>query len=159
MDRIAEDEITLQRALMGDKEDEPTEESKGSRDSDTPINRTAKFIFHIATHEICHLLFPEFGYGSENFHKNITKIELICHDVFEEVRREVRLHMPGLKKSSKKLITLVEKTNKQSAKNENFYNWYIARSKFKDEGIVFEETYVNSNIKINNFREFLKNLI
>jgi hypothetical protein len=89
--------------------DDASEKASGSS-GETPTNRVAKFVFHLAVHEMCHLLYPDSrDSGSENFHKNISKMELICHDVYEELRREVKAQMPSLRKSSKKLISLIGK--------------------------------------------------
>jgi len=152
-ERVAKDNDFEKEAFdMVDAED-----SKSSS-ADTPTNRVAKFIFHLAIHEICHLIYPDSSYsGSENFHKNISKMELVCHDVYEEIKREVKSQMPSLRKSAKKLITLVGKSRTVKEWSAvGFKSW--AESKFKPNKQVvqtFETAIEVKYTKPKTFRDFL----
>lgn len=122
--------------------------------SDTPTTRLAKFIFHVAVHEVCHFLYPD-GYAPENFHKYITKIELICHDEYDQVRKIVKTHMPGLKKSARQLIGIVKKNKKKVS--ESFVRW------LKNKNSILENNHIelleNNCFKTNysiNFKDFIK---
>ena len=153
-ERVAKDNDFEKEAFdMVDAED-----SKSSS-ADTPTNRVAKFIFHLAIHEICHLIYPDSSYsGSENFHKNISKMELVCHDVYEEIKREVKAQMPSLRKSAKKLITLVGKSRTVKEWSAvGFKSW--AESKLKPSKQVVLETFETAievkHTKPKTFRDFL----
>jgi hypothetical protein len=87
----------------------------------------AKFVFHLAVHEICHFLYPD-GYSPENFHKFITKLELVCHDEYEQIRKEVKIHMKGLRKSAQKLIGIVAKNRQPKKVAESFSSWVRCRT-------------------------------
>ena len=123
---------------------------------ETPTNRVAKFVFHLAVHEMCHLLYPDSrDSGSENFHRNISKMELICHDVYEELRREVKAQMPSLRKSSKRLISLI-------GKHKTVKEWSTVAFKKWIEGKRISETKAQIRLenketseKPNTFKEFL----
>lgn len=88
----------------------PGEEEKVS--GDTPINRVAKFLFHIGLHELCHLLYPD-SYSAENFHRNITKMEILCHDAYEDIRLETKKYMKQLRSKSSQLMTIIAKHKKR----------------------------------------------
>jgi hypothetical protein len=121
--------------------------------SETPINRLSKFIFHLAIHEVCHYLYPD-GWSPENFHRYISKMERICHDEYDQIKREVKLHMGGLRKSAQKLITLVAKNR---TRKESFNQW----ARFKASKMIFENFPNKEKHKTiptaRTFREFLKN--
>lgn len=128
--------------------------SKGS--SDTPTTRLAKFIFHVAVHEVCHFLYPD-GYSPENFHRFITKIELVCHDEYEQIKREVKLHMSGLRKCAKKLIGVISR-NKKTKVEESFSNWIFRRPQAAPPAVRSPRTRKidEVEVKVENFRDFLK---
>ena len=131
-------------------------DSEKSSSADTPINRVSKFIFHLAVHEMCHLIHPDFkDTGSEEFHKNISKMEMICHDVYEEIRKEVKTRMKGLRKSAKKLITIVSQHKAAQVKE-----WIVGFKKWNESKKTFSKmnypTLSEQKKKINTFREFLE---
>jgi len=135
--------------------DDPSEKTSGN--GETPTNRVAKFVFHLAVHEMCHLLYPDSrDSGSENFHKNISKMELICHDVYEELRREVKSQMPSLRKSSKRLISLIgkHKTVKEWS-TVAFKKWMESKKIFapKTPQIIAKKAEIKP--APNTFKEFL----
>jgi hypothetical protein len=110
--------------LEGKREKEAFETLEESEEKDvggdTPINRTSKFLFHLAIHEICHFLHPD-GYGTENFHRNITKLELICHDEYEQVKRLVKMHMKDLRRDAQSLINLVARSTKKTGEMDESF--------------------------------------
>lgn len=124
--------------------------------SETPINRLSKFIFHLAIHEVCHYLYPD-GWSPENFHRYISKMERICHDEYDQIKREVKLHMGGLRKSAQRLITIVAKNR---TKKESFRQWAQSRG----SRMLFEspkklvEKRRDAMPTAKNFREFLRRL-
>lgn len=131
-------------------------DSDKSASSDTPVNRVSKFIFHLAVHEMCHLIYPDFkDTGSEEFHKNISKMEMICHDVYEEIRKEVKTRMKGLRKSAKKLITIVSQHKAAQVKE-----WIVGFKKWNESKKTFSKmncpNLLEQKKKINTFREFLE---
>lgn len=133
------------------------EQSEKSSSSDTPINRVSKFIFHLAVHEMCHLIYPDFkDTGSEEFHRNISKMEMICHDVYEEIRKEVKTRMKGLRKSAKSIISLVGKHKPSRIKEwfVGFKKWSC--SKKESSEMKYPVLSEHKHNKINTFREFLE---
>lgn len=130
-------------------------ESDKSSSSDTPVNRVSKFIFHLAVHEMCHLLYPDYrDTGSEHFHRNISKMELICHDVYEEIRRDVKEKMSELRKSAKKLITIVSRHKASAVKAESFRRWSESKSNLVPMAIP--NISVVPQRQPRTFREFLE---
>lgn len=122
-------------------EEDEDESSKRGSVADTPTNRLAKLLFHIATHELTHLMYPESWEGNyERFHDNVTYIEIFAHDSFNEIRDEVKKHMPSLRRNSAKLITAIAKrapkTNEnytpKSNKQFTFKNWLYGLDNWKD---------------------------
>lgn len=145
-ERLEDDELK-QAFEMIDEMDGPSE---------TPINRLSKFIFHLAIHEVCHYLYPD-GWSPENFHRYISKMERICHDEYDQIKREVKLHMGGLRKSAQRLITIVAKNR---TKKESFRQWAQSRG----SRMLFEspkklvEKRRDAMPTAKNFREFLRRL-
>lgn len=91
-----------------------------STNGDTPINRVSKLIFHIATHEICHLLYPDHMWNpNKNFHDKITYLEIVCHDCYFEIRDEVKEFMKGLRINSSKLINAIAKHGRKDESKIN----------------------------------------
>lgn len=132
-------------------------DSDRSTSEDTPINRVAKFVFHLAVHEMCHLIYPDFrDTGSEQFHRNISKMELICHDVYEEIRREVRQRMPKLRKAARRLITIVAKHKASKIKEwaVGFREWSSRRPSFSEMPMPRLGSSVRT--RPGTFREFLE---
>jgi len=101
-------------AQLSDVSKEALSEGK----SDTPINRVSDFLFHEAIHEITHFMFPD--YGLERFHLYVTKIEVLCHHRYPEIRNVVKEHMPGLKRNMRKLITMIKRERKTSSYQDGF---------------------------------------
>lgn len=126
--------------------------SKGS--ADTPITRLAKFIFHVAVHEVCHFLYPD-GYSPENFHRFITKIELVCHDEYEQIKREVKLHMPGLRKCARSLIGVVARSRAGKVE-ESFREWVLRRPSPLQPAQAIRRPARLTEARAETFREFLK---
>jgi hypothetical protein len=124
--------------------------------SDTPINRVSKFIFHLAVHEMCHLIHPDFSdTGSEQFHQNISKMELICHDVYEEIKKEIKEKMPELRKSAKKLITIVARHKASTVKAESFRRWSEGKISFAPMSLP-KISVDRSSPRSRTFRDFLR---
>ena len=121
------------------------DDEKSSKNSDTPINRLAKSFFHIGTHELCHLLFPD-SYGSEEFHNNITFIEILCHDCIDDVKQEIKPMMKRLRGNANRMINQIGKNKK----NES-YIWI--RESFSDylnnKLFLIKEITVKNHLKIN----------
>lgn len=144
------------------EEEERSDESK-SGSSDTPINRVAKFLFHTAVHEICHLLFPDRRSSSEEFHIHISRLETVCHDEFDKIRAEVRTHMPGLRSSTKKLINLVAKSKAKKTEHfaaESFDSWTSRRLEIENHvKKILDRPKLEQKVpnkKAATFREFLE---
>ena len=121
-----EPDLFAKKVSMMDKpafesSDKEEEENNKSRVADTPTNRVTKLLYYIATHELCHLLYTDYGNSNDEFHKNITHIELATHDCFEAVRDEVKEFMKSIKKTSKSLIMAVAKQKRQT-QSENYIN-------------------------------------
>ena len=140
-----------------DKEEE--EESK-SRVADTPTNRVTKLLYYIATHELCHLLYPDYGDSKDQFHNNITHVELATHDCLEAIRDEVKDFMRSMRKSSKSLITAVAKHKRQN-QSENYINLDSFQTFLKRKHVsVPKAIQTQPEIKIErkniNFREWFK---
>jgi hypothetical protein len=132
------------------------DESKNSS-ADTPTNRVAKFIFHLATHEVCHFLHPD-GYSPENFHRFISKIEIMCHDEYEQIRREVKIHMKGLRKSAEQLIKLMAKHRGGQKKLPEFSTWAARKGMMVVQEFQQERqkpARVKKNAQIKSFRDFI----
>jgi hypothetical protein len=128
--------------------------SDKSSSSDTPTNRVAKFIFHLAVHEVCHFLNPD-GYGSENFHRNISKMEVICHDEFEQIKRMVKTHIKTLRKNAQRLINVIAKSKTKKVA-ESFRSWATRKS-----GVICESPRRNAiaaaeSFRPESFREFIR---
>lgn len=144
------------------QEEEDKDENK-SVSSDTPINRVAKFLFHTAVHEICHLLFPDRRSSSEEFHVHISRLETVCHDEFDKIRAEVKTHMAELRTSTRKLINLVAKSKAKKSESftpESFLAWNSRRiateshvKKILDRPKLEQKV---PNKKAATFREFLE---
>ena len=149
--------------LEGKREKEAFEMLEESEEKDdTPVSRTSKFLFHLAIHEICHFLHPD-GYGSENFHRNITKLELICHDEYEQVKKLVKMHMKDLRRDARSLIGLVAKSTKKTGEMDEsfvvsrFEEWCdrknqsptISRRSFAPEVVL-------SPLKAGGFKDFVR---
>lgn len=105
---------------------------KTSDDLDTPTNNVAKFIFHIAIHELTHLLYPDSWSGNERFHNNVTYLELYCHDSFEKIKKEVKTIMPKLKVSSKQLLSIIVKERKKNPRVKLEHLHYKKGSSFQE---------------------------
>lgn len=98
--------------------EESLEEKQNSTTADTPTNRLAKLLYHIAVHELTHLMFPESWQGNyDNFHNNVTYLEYIAHDCYYQIKDEVKRGMADLRKNSNKLINAIAKHSRK--KNEN----------------------------------------
>lgn len=83
-------------------------------DDETPINRFTNFIYHIAIHELTHVMYPS-SYGDlEEWHKAVTAVEIMCHFDIEKVRSIVKSYMPALKKEMREVISMVRKDKKKS---------------------------------------------
>lgn len=106
------------KAFIDERQSSYYEEDSSSPGADTPTNRLTKLLLHIATHELCHLLFPDYGSSSEEFHKNITFIEIIAHGCETDIKQVVKQYMPELRRKSKILINAFAK-QKRNATNEN----------------------------------------
>lgn len=96
----------------------PELEKEKAKANDTPINRVSKFLFHEAIHELCHLLHPQIE-DDENFHKNITKLEILCHDSFEDIRKLTKAYMKTMKSKAAQLLTVIAKHVKKQPKTEH----------------------------------------
>lgn len=144
----------------GDKEEsafdliDQMEKTGKSSSSDTPTNRVSKFIFHLAIHEVCHFLHPD-GYGSENFHRNISKMEVICHDEYEQIKKLVKTHMKSLRRNSEKLITLIARHRPKKVA-ESFRSWAEGRSKIFMEYDRPRTQKKRKELKVESFRDFLR---
>ena len=92
---------------------------------ETPTNKFTNFIFHLATHEITHAMFPS-AYGDlEGWHTNITTVEILCQSEYEKVREIVKENMQSLRKDMKQLITVIKKErakNAKTASKKNVFN-------------------------------------
>lgn len=94
------------------------QQKQNSISADTPTNRLAKLLYHIAVHELTHLMFPESWDGNyDQFHNNVTYLEYIAHDCYLQIKDEVKKTMGDLRKNSNKLINAIAKHSK--GKNEN----------------------------------------
>jgi len=92
----------------------------------TPIKRVAQLLFHSAVHEVTHLFFPDHYGGHENFHNNATRLEQACHDIYDDVRNDVKRYMPGLKDEGMKLIRATRDGQKdQQQEVFSGANWLI----------------------------------
>jgi hypothetical protein len=85
--------------------------------SETPTNKLTVFLFHIAIHELVHLMFPD-SYGYDEFHSYISKMEAICHFDFTKVRDVVKDFMPRVKRDAQKLIRAIGKDKRKRLKNQ-----------------------------------------
>lgn len=129
---------------------EDDESGPKSKIADTPTNRLVKVLYHIATHELCHLLFPD-SWGDENFHKNITYIEILAHDCVNDIKDVVKPYMNILRQRSKRLINAFSKG--QRNRNEqfelcNFYEYMLNRKVSK---IVSKQKLENKNFDFKNW--------
>jgi len=115
---------------LGIKESEAFEsiEEEKKTGGDTPISRVAKLLFHIGLHELTHLLYPD-SYGDENFHRNITKLEILCHDVYEDIKQETKKYMKQLKTKSAMLLTIIAKQKKGKIQESVIYNGLTQKQK------------------------------
>jgi len=95
-----------------DEAQEKTSNS-GGRMANTPINRVTNLLLHIGTHELTHLLFPDSWGGNEEFHNNVTYVEMACRDAFGKIKEEVKLHMKGLRRGSMALISNIARNRKK----------------------------------------------
>lgn len=94
------------------------QEAEQSLTADTPTNRLSKLLYHIAVHELTHLMFPEAWEGNyDQFHNNVTYLEYIAHDCYIQIKDEVKKTMADLRKNSNKLINAIAKHSRN--KNEN----------------------------------------
>ena len=98
-------------------EDEDEEDEGEEATADTPTNRATKLLWHIATHELCHLLYPDHGSSNSEFHDNITYLEIATNDTQDKVREEVKEFMKELRKSSKSLINAIAKQKSKKTKS------------------------------------------
>ena len=62
---------------------------------------------HEAIHEATHFLFPD-SYGDENFHTYVSKMEILCAPLLDDVRGEVRKYMAAVKKESNELLSAMK---------------------------------------------------
>ncbi len=81
---------------------------------ETPINKFTNFIYHIATHELAHAMFP--GSSLDEWHNNITIVELLCQSEYNKVRDLVKEYMQPLRRDMKQIITMVKKEKKAKSK-------------------------------------------
>lgn len=86
----------------------------GIKDAD----RLTSFIMHVATHEVTHLLWPEYGYGAENFHRKVTAVEIACHFMEPEIKAEVRRHLKGVRSDMKKMMRIIAKDRKLNPRQQ-----------------------------------------
>jgi hypothetical protein len=93
-------------------EEEDVNEKKSDSEADTPINRVSKLLFHIGLHELCHLLYPD-SWGNEEFHKNITYMEILCQNSYPKIRDEVKTYMRSLRSKSAMLISQIARSKKK----------------------------------------------
>jgi hypothetical protein len=128
--------------------------SDKSSSSDTPTNRVSKFIFHLAVHEVCHFLEPD-GSGSENFHRNISKMEVICHDEYEQIKKMVKTHIKSLRKNAQKLINIIAK-NKPRKVAESFRSWVDRKSMTLIESPARKIRQEPQTPSPRSFREFVR---
>ena len=114
----------FKKHLSGSKDSNAFQEEYDGPDL-TPTKRLTSLLFHSAVHEVTHLYFPDY-YGYENFHSNITRMEKSCHELYGDIRTEVKRYMPGLKKESLRLIRAIRdnKTN-QLPETTGKANWLI----------------------------------
>lgn len=116
-----------------EQDDELEDQTKKNAVADTPTNRLSKLLYHIAVHELTHLMFPESWDGNyDNFHNNVTYLEYIAHDCYYQIRDEVKKSMGDLRKNSNKLINAIAKQSKKTnenvaiktGKNISFSDWF-----------------------------------
>ena len=126
------------------------EDNESDSNGDTPINRVSKLIFHIATHEICHLLYPDYSeYSSDNFHKKITYLEIACHDCYYDIRDEVKELMKGLRTNSTKLINAI---SKHGRKDESKINSLIKYN--ESSNISYKKEKIKNDTKSLDFSDW-----
>lgn len=107
-------------STIEDTEEQPEKtQNTGGRMANTPINRVTNLLLHIGTHELTHLLFPDSWGGNEEFHNNVTYVEMACRDAFGKIKEEVKLHMKGLRRGSTALISTIAR-NKKKKVSESF---------------------------------------
>jgi hypothetical protein len=122
---IMEPEL-FQKAITGDNDNDSSPASHGMVASEQfgTQDMLINMLMHEAIHEVTHLLFPD-GWSYTEFHRNVTKIELACHFLEPEIRKEVRSHIRGMREDMKKLIRIVGKDKKK------FLNaWILKNCKF-----------------------------
>lgn len=116
-----------------ESEDELEDQTRKNAVADTPTNRLSKLLYHIAVHELTHLMFPDYYDGNhDNFHNNVTYLEYIAHDCYYQIRDEVKKSMGDLRKNSNKLINAIAKHSKKtdesvilkSSNNICFSDWF-----------------------------------
>jgi hypothetical protein len=89
----------------------------------TPIKRLTNLLFHSAVHEVTHLFFPDY-YGYESFHANISRMQKACHEIYGDIRTEVKRYMPGLKKESMHLIRAVRDSKRTAGTMASTTSWF-----------------------------------
>ena len=109
---IIESEIYESQILDSDVQEVQT----GIKD-ETPTNKFTNFIYHIATHELAHAMFPSSYKGNlEDWHSNLSIIEILCQSEYNKIRDVVKEYMQPLRKDMKQLITMIKKEKAQKAK-------------------------------------------
>lgn len=102
------------------QEDVNIQEFEKSHPEESVANRLASFIHHVAIHEITHYKFPDYGYGSETFHRHVTILEHACHFDFAKTKKEVYHCLKGIKADTRKLLKLLSlKTPKIKDPNQS----------------------------------------
>jgi hypothetical protein len=77
--------------------------------------KLAKYIHHLAVHEMVHLIWPD-GYGYDEFHGNISFAEIACHHIYPDILKETKKHFKAIKRNALKLLKAVSKDKAKSEK-------------------------------------------